>query len=34
MYEREYQRESIEEKSMEVDYQDIMSIEIDEDINL
>jgi len=34
MYEREYQKASVEDASMEVDYKDIMSIEIEENISI
>lgn len=34
LYEREYERISIEDKSMEADYKDFMSIEIEENISI
>ena len=34
IYEREYHRDSVENASMDVDYKDIMSIELEENISV
>lgn len=34
LYEREYQKVSVEDASMEVDYRDIMSTELEENVSI